>query len=84
MFKQNLSTFIIQLGLALVKMTVSNPDGNLSSESGLILVKKIMDSLNFSGLSKQYLEIEDKRLVIPVRISLNGVVDLSKYRGLLN
>lgn len=65
-------------------MTVSNPDGNLSSESGLILVKKIMDSLNFSGLSKQYLEIEDKRLVIPVRISLNGVVDLSKYRGLLN
>ena len=44
------------------KLTVSNTGGNLSTDSGLILVKEFMDSLNFSDLSKQHLEIEDKRL----------------------
>ena len=44
------------------KITVSNTGGNLSTDSGLILVKEFMDSLNFSDLSQQFLEIEDKRL----------------------
>lgn len=44
------------------KMMVSNTGGNLSTDSGLILVKEFMDPLNFSDLSKQHLEIEDKRL----------------------
>lgn len=44
------------------KMTVSNIVGNLSSDSGLILVKEFMDSLNFSDVSKKYLEIEDEQL----------------------
>ena len=43
-------------------MTVSNTGGNLSTDSGLILVKEFTDSLNFSDLSKQHLKIEDKRL----------------------
>ena len=34
------------------KLTVSNTGGNLSTDSGLILVKEFMDSLNFSDLSK--------------------------------
>ena len=36
------------------KMTVSNTGGNLSTDSGLILVKEFMDSLNFSDLSQHY------------------------------
>jgi hypothetical protein len=44
------------------KLTISNKSGNQSTDSGLILVKEFMESLNFSGLSKQYLAIEDKRL----------------------
>ena len=44
------------------KLTVSNTGGNLSTDSGLILVKEFMDSLNFSDRSKQHLKIEDKRL----------------------
>ena len=44
------------------KMTISNTGGNLSTDSRLILVKEFMGSLHFSELSKQYPEIEDKRL----------------------
>jgi hypothetical protein len=44
------------------KITVSNTGGNLSTDSGLILVKEFMDSLHFSDLSQQFLEIEDTRL----------------------
>lgn len=44
------------------KLTISNTGGNLSTNSGLVLVKEFMESLNFSDLSKQYLGIEDKRL----------------------
>lgn len=44
------------------KLTISNTGGNLSTDSGLVLVKEFMESLNFSDLSKQYLGIEDKRL----------------------
>ena len=44
------------------KLTVSNTGGNLSTDSGLILIKEFMESFNFSDLSKQYLGIEDKRL----------------------
>ena len=44
------------------KLTISNTGGNLSTDSGLILVKEFMESLNFSELSRRFLKIEDDRL----------------------
>ena len=44
------------------KMTVSNTGGNLSTDSELILVKEFMDFLKFPGFSRQFLEIENRRL----------------------
>ncbi|MDB6353878.1 transposase [Trichococcus sp. K1Tr] len=43
-------------------MTVSNTGGNLSTDFERILLKEFMDFFNFFDLSKQCLEIEDKRL----------------------
>lgn len=44
------------------KLTISNTGGNLSTDSGLILVKEFMESLSFSELSRRFLKIEDNRL----------------------
>ena len=67
------------------KLTISNKGGNQSTDSGLILVKEFMESLNFSGLSKQYLAIEDKRLYHTYdNFFFDGIVDLSKYSRLFD
>lgn len=44
------------------KMTVSNTGGNLSTDTGMILVKEFMDSIGFSELAKQLLHVKDNRL----------------------
>ena len=44
------------------KMTVLITNGTLSTASGPIFVKGFMDFLYFLDLSKQFLEIEEKRL----------------------
>lgn len=43
-------------------ITVSHSGGNLSSDSGLILVKEFMHTINFSNILKQTLTINDDRL----------------------
>ena len=44
------------------KMTVLITNGTLSTASGPIFVKEFMDCLYFLDRSKQFLEIEEKRL----------------------
>lgn len=43
-------------------ISVSHSGGNLSSDSGLILVKEFMHTINFSNILKQNLIINDNRL----------------------
>uniref|UniRef100_UPI0012ECA3CB transposase n=1 Tax=Carnobacterium pleistocenium TaxID=181073 RepID=UPI0012ECA3CB len=43
-------------------ITLSHSGGNLSSDSGLILVKEFMHTINFSSSLKQDLIINDNRL----------------------
>ncbi|WP_227004641.1 transposase [Jeotgalibaca arthritidis] len=43
------------------KMVVNNMGGNLSTDSGLILVKEFMDSIGFSKLARQFLTFQDNR-----------------------
>lgn len=45
-----------------LKMMVTNTGGNLSTDSGLVLVKEFMDSIGFSELAKQLLHVKDNRL----------------------
>lgn len=42
-------------------MIISHTGGCLSSDSGLVLMKELMDTLQFSKLAKHFLHIEDKR-----------------------
>ncbi|WP_236005938.1 transposase [Desemzia sp. RIT 804] len=44
-----------------LKMVVNNTDGNLSADSGLILVKEFMDMIDFSKLAHQFLTFRDNR-----------------------
>lgn len=43
------------------KLVVNNTGGDLSTDSGLILVKELMDSLDFSTLAHQLLRFKDNR-----------------------
>jgi hypothetical protein len=43
------------------KMVINNSGGNLSTDSGLILVKEFMDSIGFSKLASQFLTFQDNR-----------------------
>ena len=43
------------------KMVVNNTGGNLSTDSGLILVKEFMDPIGFSKLARQFLTFQDNR-----------------------
>ncbi|PCE10805.1 IS1380 family transposase, partial [Enterococcus faecium] len=40
-------------------MIISHTGGCLSSDSGLVLMKELMDTLQFSKLAKHFLHIED-------------------------
>ena len=42
-------------------MVVNNTGGNLSTDSGLILVKEFMDSISFSTLATHSLTFQDNR-----------------------
>lgn len=42
-------------------ITVSHTGGRLSSDSGLVLVKEVMDTFQFSDLAKSLLDIKDNR-----------------------
>ena len=46
------------------KMTVSNTGGNLSTDTGLILVKEFMDSIGFTKLAKQLLTFNEEFVAI--------------------
>lgn len=43
-------------------VTVSHSGGNLSSDSGLILVKEFMDKFKFSRILRKNIQIQDDRL----------------------
>ncbi len=43
------------------KVVVTNTGGNLSTDSGLIVVKEFMDSIGFSNLANQFLTFRDNR-----------------------
>lgn len=43
------------------KLTVTNTGGNLSTDTGLILIKEFMQSINFSELAKEPLTFHDTR-----------------------
>ena len=43
-------------------LTISHTGGRLSSDSGLVLVKEVMNTFDFSHVSKQWLHIKDKRV----------------------
>lgn len=40
---------------------ISHTGGRLSSDSGLVLVKEVMDTFKFSDLAKSLLDIKDNR-----------------------
>ncbi|EIK31167.1 transposase, partial [Staphylococcus aureus] len=42
-------------------ITISHTGGQLSSDSGLVLVKELMNIFGFSELAKQHIHIEDER-----------------------
>ncbi|WP_353802363.1 transposase [Enterococcus avium] len=42
-------------------ITISHTGGRLSSDSGLVLVKELMNTFGFSHLAKQWLHITDHR-----------------------
>ncbi|SFK43197.1 hypothetical protein SAMN04488569_103327, partial [Marinilactibacillus piezotolerans] len=42
-------------------ITISHTGGRLSSDSGLVLVKEVMNTFNFSELAKGLLHITDHR-----------------------
>src|SRR5699024_7293985 len=44
------------------KMIVSNTGGNLSTDTGMILVKEFMDSIGFSELANRFLHMKEERL----------------------
>jgi len=41
-------------------ITISHTGGQLSSDSGLVLVKELMNIFGFSELAKQHIHIEDE------------------------
>lgn len=41
------------------KLMVSNTGGNFSTDAGLILVKKFMDSIGFTKLAESFIQIGD-------------------------
>ncbi|MFL2062106.1 transposase, partial [Marinilactibacillus psychrotolerans] len=43
-------------------LTISHTGGRLSSDSGLVLVKEVMNTFDFSHVAKQWLHIKDKRV----------------------
>jgi hypothetical protein len=42
-------------------LTISHTGGRLSSDSGLVLVKELMNTFGFSNLAKRWLHITDNR-----------------------
>jgi hypothetical protein len=42
-------------------ITISHTGGRLSSDSGLVLVKEVMDTFKFSDLAHSLLDIKDNR-----------------------
>lgn len=42
-------------------ITISHTGGHSSSDSGLVLVKELMNIFGFSELAKQHIHIEDER-----------------------
>jgi hypothetical protein len=42
-------------------ITISHTGGQLTSDSGLVLVKELMNIFGFSELAKQHIHIEDER-----------------------
>lgn len=45
----------------ILKIVVSNTGGNLSTDTGLILVKEFMDSIGFSKLANQLFIFKDNQ-----------------------
>ncbi len=45
-------------------ISVSHSGGNLSSDSGLILAKELMDKFKFSRILRKNIQIQDDRLVL--------------------
>lgn len=44
-----------------LNIIISHTGGRLSSDSGLVLVKEVMDTFKFSDLAKSLLDIKDNR-----------------------
>jgi len=44
-----------------LNITISHTGGRLSSDSGLVLVKELMNTFGFSELTKQHIHIKDNR-----------------------